>query len=308
MTTPHLDDEQLSLLLDGDDAPARAHLDDAACERCRDRLDALARARDVVASATVPPLPLEVLDALVGTALDASPAADVVPLAAARSSRRRLTAPPPAWLLGAAAALAALVGVAGLVRATGSGDDQGSMAQVSLDAEDESTSTAGGAASATGAADAAAAAPFDPEVVSADLADQDDPAELALTLNGLVTPASGSPMSSAFSASRAAGAGGAGSDDGDTDEFGDAATESEAAPSAPTTTAPADRARCRAQADEIGAGRFAALLSTATLRWKGQPAEVLVYRLAEPSTDPSLTRQALVLSRPDCALLADPRF
>jgi hypothetical protein len=69
---------------------------------------------------------------------------------------------------------------------------------------------------------------------------------------------------------------------------------------------PPDRARCRADAERIGAGRFGVLLSTATLRWAGQPAEVLVFSLTEPAG--GFTRQALVLARPGCGLLADPRW
>lgn len=305
MTDPHLDDEQLSLLLDGVDVDGRAHVDAGECARCADRLAALRGARDLVADSSVPPLPADVLDRLVATALDAPAVADVVPLSAA-PSRRRLLAPPPAWLLGAAAGIAALVGVAGLLQATdmGSGDDAGSLANMT--AADESSGEEGGEADASkefsgsgtgGAAPgaAAASAPFDPEVVTLDLADQDDPAALAAAL-GNVTTITGSPTA-AFSARESA---------------ADASAESEdsltrAAP--PATTGPVDRAQCRAAADSIGAGRFAGLLSTATVRWKGEAAEVLVFRLAEPSTDePPLTRQALVLARPGCRLLADPRF
>ena len=307
MTTPHLDDEQLSLLLDGIDPSGRAHVEDDACEVCGPRLDALRRARDAVASATVPPLPSEVLDRLVANALgapDVADVADVVPIAVV-PSRRRLAAPPPAWLLGAAAAIAALAGVAGLLRTAGVGDDAGSSATLSLDASEESAENAKGAVTADAAvgAGSTAGAPIDPAVVSADLADQDDPNELALTLDGLVTSQTAQATASPFSAARASG----GSADAD-EAGGDDLAATEAAPPSPTTSAPADRARCLAQAEEIGAGRFQALLSTATLRWKGEPAEVLVYRLAEPSADPKLTRQALVLSRPGCVLLADPRF
>jgi hypothetical protein len=46
VTDPHLDDEQLSLLLDGLEIDGRAHMEDEACTRCRDRLAALQGARD----------------------------------------------------------------------------------------------------------------------------------------------------------------------------------------------------------------------------------------------------------------------
>jgi hypothetical protein len=300
VTDPHLDDEQLSLLLDGVDVDGRAHVSEGGCPACAERLTALRAARDAVASAAVAPLPVDLLDRLVAAALDAPAVAEIVPMTAA-PRRRRLSAPPPAWLIGAAAGVAALVGVAGLLRAVDvtSGDDAGSS-MASL-ANDESSASdldaAKGAAGATaGASRTDAAGPVDPEVVSADLADQDDPAALAQVLRA--TPLAGD-LTTAFAARDAASA--------PTADVAPAESSAGGA-SAPTSTAPGDRAQCRAQAEEIGAGRFAGLLSTATLRWKGQAAEVLVFRLIEPSADGSITRQALVLSRPACALLADPRF
>jgi hypothetical protein len=304
VTDPHLDDEQLSLLLDGLEIDARAHMEDEACTRCRDRLAALQGARDAVAAAVVSPLGADVLDRLVGAALAAPEVADVVPITAA-PRRRRLSTPPPAWLIGAAAALAALVGVAGLLRAVDvtSGNDAGSMASVADEdavggdadavkrADDQATALAAGAGTAV-------AGPVDPEVVAADLADQDDPIALAQLLR--TSPLSGD-ATAAFSARSTAGPPSA-----------DAAAESSAggaAPApAPTSTVPVDRAQCRAQAEGSGAGRYSALLSTATLRWKGEAAEVLVFRLVEPSSDGSITRQALVLARPGCALLAQASF
>jgi hypothetical protein len=302
VTDPHLDDEQLSLLLDGIEIDGRAHVEDDACTRCGDRLAALRAARDTVAAAVVAPLSADVLDRLVGAALDASEVAEVVPITAA-PRRRRLSTPPPAWLIGAAAALAALVGVAGLLRAVDvtSGDDAGSMASVANQdaargdadagkrADDQATALAADSGSAV-------SGPVDPEVVAADLADQDDPVALAQLLQA--SPLSGQATTT-FSARSTA-----------SPPSADAAAESSAggASAAPTSTAPVDRAQCRAQAEESGAGRYSALLSTATLRWKGQAAEVLVFRLVEPSSDGSITRQALVLARPGCALLAKASF
>ena len=305
MTAPHLDDEQLSLLLDGLEPEGRGHVHDEGCADCLARLEQLQAARDAVAAATVAPLTDDVLDRLVSTALAAPPdVAEVVPL----TRRRRLAAPPPAWLLGAAAAIAVLAGVAGLVQSSRS-DDGGSMASTvrnleTADAESSSPAAGGVAADAAVQAPMAAGDAFaDPEVVSADLADQDDPDQLALALDGLTKTLSGTPTASAYSARAAAGGSAGAAEEGDE-------TSAAASPPAPTTTAAADRAQCRGTADAIGGGRFSALLSTATLRWKGQPAEVLVYRLAEPSApdEGGVTRQALVLSRPGCSLLADPRF
>lgn len=296
MTEPHLDDEQLSLLLDGAAEDARAHVDDG-CAACGARLAALRSARDAVAAAVVPPLAGDVLDRLVAGALAAPPVADVVPLSGGR--RRRLTTPPPAWLLGAAAGIAALVGVAGLVRAidvTSGGDDARSMAATvknertdSAARGDELTSPAPAGGSGAVAADTAAgAATVDPELVTADLADQSDPAELALALGGSAgTTLAARQTASTYAASPSAAA----------------AEERDAAPPGPT--APPDRAQCRSVAEAGGGGRLAELLSTSTLRWKGQPAEVLVFRLVKPSAEGSLARTAVVLSRPGCTRLAE---
>ena len=307
MTDPHLDDAQLSLLLDGLEVAGRAHVE-AGCATCGDRLAALRAARDAVAGATVAPLPADVLDRLVATALDATAAeAEVVPLGADRPrARQGWATPPPAWLVGAAAGIALLVGVAGVLRAasdlSGSGDDA-SLATMADGERDTGTANRalppGAAADSAGTAAAGATVASDPELVVGDLADQDDPAVLARALEGLTmkaVPTAGAlSTTSEFAARQAAPA-------------ADAASE-ESVTAPPVTTIPPDRAQCRVQADAIGAGRFGALLSTATLRWKGQPAEVLVFRLAEPSSpDAPETRQALVLSRPGCELLADPRF
>jgi hypothetical protein len=302
VTAPHLDDEQLSLLLDGVDDDGRAHVEDDRCPTCTARLDRLRAARDAVARAAVAPLAADVLDRLVDRALAAPSAGEIVPIATAR--RRRITTPPPAWLLAAVAAIAVLVGVAGVVRAVDPSADGDTAA--SLAARDASSGAADaeaakrGAGGATGsaadtstaaAAGTAAAAPVsDPEVVVGDLGDQDDPATLAALLR---TSEPAFTTTDEFAARPAAG--------------GSAPTTT-SGPPAPSAAAVGDRARCRAQAEAAGDGQLGPLLSTAVVRWKGQPAEVLVFRLAAPPSDGSLTRQALVLSRPGCAVLAEPRF
>lgn len=320
MTDPHLDDERLSLLVDGADVDDRAHVEgQAACPTCARRLAALRAARDAVASAPVTPLSAAVLDRIVRAALDDAPAeADVVPLASARR-RRRVTTPPPAWLIGAAAGIAVLVGVAGVLRAADSrtgGDDAG-LAATAADEESSRADADTGAQAlpAAGTATAGGSAAGDPEIVVGDLADVDDAAELAVALDGLTLTlaptAGGQSTTSAFAARESATGGGASGATAAAPSADAAENDQSAAPSPspPATTIAVARAQCRARADTIGAGRFAALLSTATLRWKGTPAEVLVFRLAEPSaSDAPETRQALVLSRPGCELLADLRF
>jgi hypothetical protein len=305
---PHLDDEDLSALLDGEagDRRALAHL--SSCSSCAARRDALAAARDALRAASVAPLAGAVLDRLVATALEApaeAPAqvaagAPVRPIGRART--RRLTSPPPAWLLGAVASIAVLAGLAGLLR-SGGGDDR-SLTDAALPAEESGVS-------AEGAFDQRAvtneAAAVDPELVTADLGDIADAASLTAALDASTTHA--------FAAGRT------------TAGDGGAADASEAAPGPPTTPpsspsgaagggaatpaagsapTPGARAQCRAEAEAAGGGRLGALQATAVLRWEGRMAEVLVFALAEPVD--GFSRQALVLARPGCALLADPRF
>lgn len=299
---PHLDDEDLSALLDGEAGDERsvAHL--ASCSSCGARHQALAGARDALRSAAVAPLAGAVLDRLVSAALEA-PAeaptpAPVVPIDRSRARGRRLSSPPPAWLLGAVASIAVLAGLAGLLRAGGGDDDDRSLTDSALPAEE----SAGDDAFAEGGVENEAAAAVDPELVTADLGDIGDAAALTAALDA--------PNAQAFAAGRAV-AGDDTSSDAD-----------EAAPAAPTTlvgptagaggrvaagAAPAGtRAQCRAEAEAAGDGRLGPLQATAVLRWEGRPAEVLVFALAEPVD--GFSRQALVLGRPGCALLADPRF
>lgn len=293
MTLPHLGDEDLSAHLDG--ASAHPHL--GSCEACSRRLADLTAARDAIAAAEVAPLSAAVVDLMVARAVAAAGPAGVVSededahvpsttsvVSVDRARLRRRLTPPPAWVLAAAAAIAALAGVAGLLRDVGPGDSSATLAdgRVNLEssgqgAGDENLS---GAATATGA--------LDPEVVRADLGDQDDPVALA----GLLAARHGSPSSHQDTTAAQA-----------RDSAGSSAN-----PPSPTTTMAfgADRARCRAAAERIGAGRLGRLLSTSIVRWKSVSAEVLVFELTEPSG--GISRQAMVLGRSDCALLADPRF
>lgn len=293
MTPPHLDDDDLSAHLDG--VPAHPHL--ASCEACGRRLAGLTVARDAVAAATVVPLSDSLVDQMVVRALadgdpvavgpeagaeDTAATSNVVPADHAGLRRRRT--PPPAWVITAAAAIAALAGVAGLLRAAGPDNSSATLADGRANLETSGGGTAddnfSGAATPSGA--------LDPEVVRADLGDQDDPEALAALLAGRHEPAL-RDHDIAAAQSR------------------DSAGPSANPPSSTTTTRlGAERARCRAAAERIGAGRLGRLRSTSVARWKSISAEVLVFDLTEPSG--GVSRQAMVLSRSGCGLLADPRF
>ncbi|MBW3555531.1 MAG: hypothetical protein KY454_01195 [Actinobacteria bacterium] len=296
MNQPHLDDEQLSAELDGYDLDeaGRSHLD--ACEACAGRLGELATASRLVATPVAALDPARV-DALMARAVAAglpepgrpAPVTDLQNQRDVRARSGRRVRPPGAWIAGAAAALALLAGLAGLTQTvSGRGDRPTALGAQ----EDDATPAAEAAAGST--------SPFslDPAVVTADLGDQQDPALLVAALSAVVASAA-SPAAAPPD-----------------DAAGDAADR----PVRATPTAEAQVARrsgrsgdtahetalCVEAARHIGAGRLGGHLSTSTLRWKQEPAEVLVFELTEPSG--GLSRQALVLRRPGCDLLADPRF
>jgi hypothetical protein len=125
----HLDDDQLTALLDGEGAEAdRAHL--AGCDRCGERAGALRAAAALVAAPPAPP-PEGARDAAVAAALAA---ADRPVVSIPRPARRR----PPAWLLPAAAVVALVALVAVVVPRWGQGtDDEGG------DSEDRAALSAG---------------------------------------------------------------------------------------------------------------------------------------------------------------------
>lgn len=127
---PHLDDETLSGLLDGEPAPAAGHL--AGCAACRARQAQLAEARQAVAA------PLESLDELTRRRLLSTAVAAGHSPAPIRWYRR------PAVIGGIAAAAAAmLLAVPVLNSLDGGGSDDASTAAPALSAE---TAGEGGAA------------------------------------------------------------------------------------------------------------------------------------------------------------------
>jgi hypothetical protein len=281
-TSPHFDDERLSSALDAPDDAVAAHLGD--CSACRARSDALAEASAFAAS-PVAPLDPVLLDALIATAVaeaDRPAEGGMAPVLEFASRRRRRLYPPPAWLVGAAAALVLLAGIASVLRPSSSADRLTSAVEPSSPAANSLDSAAGAGA---GAGDAGSVDNYAVgEEMVGDLGNQADP-------NALVAAIQSTPRQYSAATARAAGG----------------APKGAAPPTSSTTTTwPANKPRCEAAARAIGGANLGALDSPWTVRWKGADAEVLVFTLTKPSGN--VTKQAMVLRRPDCVLLADPRF
>lgn len=309
MTGPHPDDEALSAALDGEDAPAAAHL--VGCAACQARRDALDLARQAVSADSPGVAPTGLADRAVAAALAAyaaeradpsgtsSPAGpvreegSVVPLRAATgqpgsftshgsSPSARIRRRVPVWALGAAAALAAiLVAVPVLTR---DGDNSQKLAQVGKDLAGTEAAPAPG----TG-----------PVVDGGDLGDQSDQLALGGVLAGAVSGAPAETSSPAVERSAA-------------DSAAPAAAQARptpgtlmATPGAPTTTASVPACEAAVRADY--ARGLGPLLYRATLRWQGTPAVLLAYRLADTAgTGPD--HRAFVMALDGCRPLVVQGF
>ena len=284
MTMPdsHLDDEQLSALLDG--AAADEHV--RACAACRARLEALGNAA-ALAGSPVAPLAADLVDRIVGRALDAAADGSTVDpnrvVALERFERRSRRAPYPAILGAAAAVLALLLAVPVLVGGFGSsGDDSdtaasmaveesaGDSASDSLAAEAETADADGGASTqAAGGGAAAVAAPTgDVATRSAAPAAFDTEADL---VDHLIAVLSTTPPAEG------------------TDE-----------------TTPEPPSSCEAAARRVGGTRLGGRTYVAPIRWRATDGEVHVFELTEPVD--GATRQAYVMATADCRVLVEPRF
>ena len=282
MTMDHLSNDELSALIDGEgDAGAGAHLD--ACRACTARRDDLARAAAAVATSWAPPPALVdrwVERALAGGSRPPVRGADPLP----RGSRRRWSLLTRAAWIGAAASLLVLVGVAVLVRDTGSDRSRNAAAPLA--------GTAGAARDST--SDAGALLP-----ISADLGDQSDASALRALLSS-TTPSASSPDGTERAASSTAvpGTPAGAPTTGPTDK-GFSVT-------APAGGATPSMARCVDAAAQAGAADVAEPVFAGVLRWRGDDAEVIVFRLARPAG--SETREAIVMTRSGCEVLSVQRF
>ncbi|HEX2849581.1 MAG TPA: hypothetical protein VHN98_03475, partial [Acidimicrobiales bacterium] len=186
----------------------------------------------------------------------------------------------------AAAALVVLVGASVLLRSLGpNGTTTANM------------KSSGGAAvasgGATGANDAATAA-HAPVVLQGDLGEQSDPVALGALLSSTTFAAATTAAPRASSGHTA------------TTEAGGASPTSTPATVGGAEVAGGASAQCVDAAMRSGGADIAEPLFAARLRWRGEDAEVVVFRLAAPSAGG--TRQAMVMARSGCALLAVQRF
>lgn len=292
MTMPHLDDEQLSVHLDGEqDVDVGGHV--ASCPACESRLADLAAVASLVGAPVASP-PDEVRE----VALAASAQAWAEYRAGARTSdgprvvelerRRRL----PRWALPVAAAAAALLVAVPVLSS-------------SRDSKDRSQTTF-----AADSADSGRTGP--PEVAGTDggnLGEQSDPAALGLAVRGALPGAASeaalaAPPAPATAAARE-----------QTDETApstvagapQAGTPEGAGRAAPGNTTkgsgkPLANPPCATTARTTYGKGLGPLLYAARLRWQGEPAVALAYRLADAGA-PGLDYRVLVLATADCRLL-----
>ena len=275
MAEPHLDDEQISALLDASGADdEQAHV--AGCDECASRLDQLEYAKGLVAAAPAP-LAADVVDDLVARALTEAGTVDALAPVVRLDDRRRRPAALN-WIAAVAAVLVVLLAVPALMTSgdgndaaetaseeTGAGDDTSSDRAALTDSAESSTGLAAPApatASAEGSADTKAAGGETAQFASANLGPVDSPEDLVRHLLGILS----------------------------TGEQRSATEETD----------------CSSVARGVGGERLGSLVYVSGVVWQGRDAEVVVFMLTEPM--PDATRQAYVMARAGCAVLAEPRF
>ena len=291
MPDAHLDDEQLSALLDRDDPDLAAFEDHVgACAACRARLDRLETVAAAVAT-PVPPLRPSVLDGMLDRAIDsAAPEAPAAPvLGRERFERRRRRAPSAAVLTAVAAVLVFLLAIPALIGSMGGGGGDADMASgvaeesadLQSDAETEAMSSGGdglaqGTVGGSGSDDAgtsiAAPATADFATRAATIRSFENEDDLVRTLISDLSTTGATPTGSE------------GYDD----------------------TTPDSPSACEAAAREVGGSRLGGRTYLTNILWRSEPAEVLVFELTEPVD--GAARQAYVMAREGCRLLAEPRF
>jgi hypothetical protein len=268
MTTSHLDDEALSAALDGEmTAPEQAHL--SSCSMCQAHLESLAAAARAVGAPVAPRPPGEVDDAIrralragsesesESSSPETSTLASPVPIGVGSGRLpERRRGRSPRWLGAAAGIAAAVIVVGGVVALSRNGTSH--------------TSTTAGLAQPSSASTSVA-----PDAANAgDLGDQSDPAALARRVTSAVAQRSGAAAATA-------------------PEFGATTVVGQSA-------APRDQlasATCVVQAAAAnGVVGSPSPDLVAPLRWRGEPAEVVVF-----SRPGGLTGTVMRLA--DCSVL-----
>jgi hypothetical protein len=263
----HLSDETFTDIIDGDAPVPLEHL--GVCAACADRLATLRAAAAAVGVAPPPPTDQE-RDAAVRRAVDA----------AGTDAPRRLPTPAP-WMA-VAAVVVVLLGVVAVVVAN---RDGGSSSNTALGGASDKAVTGTSASGASGAG------PVD----AGDLGDQRDAATLHTLLEARL-PADAGTTSGATA--------GAASAEGSQDAASPRAAEAPAA-AAPQRPTARPAAACLSEAQAAGSGRLGSLVLTGRLRWRGQPAVVLVF--ASPGQS-QLGRRAFVMAQRGCQLLVAQSF
>ncbi|HEX7166507.1 MAG TPA: hypothetical protein VF230_05965 [Acidimicrobiales bacterium] len=301
MPEPHLDDERVSALLDGeDDATAQSHL--ATCDRCRARFDRFASVRAAMAT-PVEPLDAGDVDRLVSRALSA--AVGLSPVTSIADARSRRRAGLPAGAVAAIAALfIALVGLPALLDRGESNGDATTAEHVAIqdgkDGDTEFDAVAGDAATGGGKAPSGTEefAEGDVVVEGPSAASSDD--EATSMPAGAVAGSAGRSSAGSYDPNRAPHLG--------TFEKDDDLVRVLVAKLSTERQDPADISglMCRTKVEELGGSRLGSWLYVASATWRTSDAEVFVYSLTEPEAGDD--RRAFVMSVRTCSVLAEPHF
>jgi hypothetical protein len=262
----HPDTEALSAFLDGEAPEVEAHA--AACTRCRQQLDALARVRAAVGGPVPSPDPRH-RDAAIAAALEAATAAES--RGPGRSRRRRLVA--------AAGAVAAAIVVGVVVTRAGTSH--------------KSSTTASGPVSSS-------------LVHGGDLGNVDDATALRARVEPSLSAGVNGAGATAGAQSGAAGSPDAAAPFAAGADTASPATSAAPAPRPVRQPGPGEPPRCEAQARKLQPAG-AALTYVATARWQGTPADVLGFSPpgapATSSPGRATPTRVYVLARSDCRLL-----
>lgn len=275
MSSPHPDDERLSAHLDGEAGGEDAHLE--GCAQCRARLSELRSVADRVAELPSPPSPTD-RERGVAAALGAAAVTSRATVPLPRSRR---------WAMpvGMAAAVVAVALVAGLVVAT-VGRDAPSSDRAALESTPPPRPAASDRAAAHGG----------------DLGEQSDENALRhLVEAGLAGRAA------AFAGDAPGNDDAAGAPAGQTAPTAGTASRGATPAAAPPADAdPPCSGSARAGLGQLGLGP---LVYTASLRWKGEPAVVLVYEARPgPARPGRLGHQVVVMDQATCRLLVAQRL